>query len=111
MIAHHIKFNNYAKEYFFSLGKKLDFIERTRQHGLARWYLEKSISDFSSSVGELRLAGPSLKARFSRLLVQALQNKRVFRAYFELTRQDGLLRSRFSTSQALLASFSSRGSR
>jgi hypothetical protein len=42
---------------------------------------EKSISGFSDSVDELRLAELSLKARFSRLLARGSTIKRVFRAY------------------------------
>jgi hypothetical protein len=48
---------------------------------------EKSISDLSDTVDELRLEELSLKARFLRLFVRGCTDKRVFRAYlFEVAR-------------------------
>jgi hypothetical protein len=64
---------------------------------------EKLISGFSDSVNEFRLGELSLKARYSRLLIRALQIKRVFRALFSADELDGLLRSQFSASQTLSA--------
>ena len=41
---------------------------------------EKSVSDLSDTVDELRLAELSLKARFSHLFIRGRTLKRVFRA-------------------------------